>query len=104
MGDMLEHMTKEGAVKALRVAKSGLYNGGKIVITCPNDTRPLDVQYYDGNAVRQGDEQLPGIYYGHERQIPYKELMDITFAAGLEVIDVQELDYTYFGGFGMVCQ
>lgn len=104
MGDMLEHMTKEDAVKALRVAKSGLYNGGKIVITCPNDTRPLDVQYYDGNAVRQGDEQLPGIYYGHERQIPYKELMDITFAAGLEVIDVQELDYTYFGGFGMVCQ
>jgi len=43
-GDILEHMSDEDAVRSLKNGKAVLKDGGKIVITVPEDYRPVERQ------------------------------------------------------------
>jgi len=75
-------------------------NGGKVIITCPEDYRPPLSQHTNGNGTEQ---YAPGISAYHERPITKEELFDIINQSGLEPTVYQEIDYTHFMGHGVLC-
>jgi len=54
LGDILEHMSDEDATKCLQNARRALRNGGDIIVTCPNDSRPTE-QQHDGEVEAYAD-------------------------------------------------
>lgn len=102
MGDILEHMSHESAVKALNNAKMCLNSSGKIIITCPSDHRTIQQQAERAEKLDLNTGYTADVSK-HHRYIDYKELCDIVHAAGLLVDVVQMIDYTYFMGHGVVC-
>jgi glycosyltransferase involved in cell wall biosynthesis len=104
VGDMLEHMNYIQGVNALKNASFAMkYESGKgeslMIITCPSDPRPREVQ----NPTMKGDEIYPGGISQFHRLIKEAELMDMIKEAGLTVIGIQDIDYTHFHGFGVLC-
>lgn len=98
LGDILEHMNDGDIVKSLVSAKKCLKKGGKIVITCPNDYRPVPSQHRHSS----GGQYVQDISSHHERPISRKLLESLVKKAGLSVHFYQELDYTHFIGHGIV--
>lgn len=101
LGDILEHMSEEDAIKVLKNAGSARANGGPIIITCPNDAgRPHTEQHKDS----QGDETYTdGVSAFHDRAIELEDLNRMIEAAGLKLFIYQTIDYGEFEGHGAVC-
>lgn len=100
IGDLLEHMTEEDAIKSLRNCSTGLKNSGYIIITCPNDNRLFGDQHKRGN----GDEEyVKGVKCFHTKEISASNLRHMIKAAGLKEFHYQEIDYTHHKGHGLIC-
>ena len=95
LGDILEHMNDEDIVKSLRSAK---LCGRKIVITCPDDSRPIRMQH----KVSDNEGYIEGISSYHERPISKEHLTSLIDIAGLTISMHQPIDYTHFLGNGFV--
>jgi glycosyltransferase involved in cell wall biosynthesis/predicted SAM-dependent methyltransferase len=94
LGDILEHMNDEDIVKSLVSAKKCLKKNGRIVITCPEDYRPHDVQH----AVSDNSGYADGISSYHERPITREMMEALIKKAGLTTEYWERLDYTMFLG------
>lgn len=99
LGDILEHMQPGDAARALRSAAAALRPGGRVVLTVPNDHRPVDVQHVNGTRT---ENYAPDISCYHTRPIGQDEVEAWARAAGLEVLVAQPIDYTLFEGCGVV--
>jgi hypothetical protein len=97
VGDMLEHMTPDDGVIVLQQAKKCLNNGGRVVITSPDDRRGMDYDLYGAN-VKPYAEGVSGFH----RPLPREELEGMLAEADLEPVLIHEIDYTYFMGWGVV--
>ena len=101
LGDILEHMSDDDAVAALQSAKQCLANGGPIVVTVPSDTRPVAQQR---NGAKESDQYCDGVHAFHVNPVT-KERLDLWLQrAGLQVQKIQQIDYTNFMGWGVVCK
>lgn len=101
LGDILEHMTDDDAVMALRNAKQCLANGGPIVVTVPHDTRPVHEQM---DGAEEHHQYTDGVTAFHVNPVTRERLESWIAGAGLKINKIQELDYTNFAGWGVVCR
>jgi len=102
LGDILEHLDNEGAVKTLKNAKAVLADGGHIVITVPEDSRPPEEQ---GKTL--GLTYAPGIKGYHDRPISLALIRDWLDQAGLREKHVEPINYVFdpypsFTGHGVL--
>lgn len=97
LGDILEHMTDEDAVRSLRSAKTALRAGGRIVVTVPDDHRP-DHQQHSDQKTAYGDGEST-----YHVPVPFGRLKQWIEEAELRVINYESLDYTFAEGHGVVC-
>src|SRR6185436_11351774 len=99
LGDILEHMTDEDAVRVLRNSSLVLNPNGRIIITCPEDYRPTSLQHST-----EGLRYPPGESAYHERPITLSVIESWLRDADLELVESQELDYGNFAGWGVVAR
>lgn len=99
LGDILEHMNNKDILSTLLSAKKCLSHSGDIVITCPNDPRPVEAQH----KVTDNEGYAEGISSYHERPISIDHLSILIVQAGMKVKYYQEIDYTDFLGHGVIC-
>lgn len=94
LGDILEHMNSLDALDSLKSAQQCLAPDGHIVITCPEDYRPLEEQHKTTDQL----EFAPGIPSYHQETKRREWLEDLFTLAGLTIVEYQRLDYTLFEG------
>lgn len=99
VGEMLEHMVCRDGVKVLQSAREALQNGGKIIITCPSDDRGIEEDIYTGEPIEDYAEGISG----RHRYVTEPGLTGMVQAAGLSIDRIEEIDYTHFLGWGIVC-
>lgn len=100
LGDILEHLTPADGVRALANAAAVLNNGGKVIVTVPDDgNRTILEQHLCAHGAT---EYAPGVNAFHHRQITQDDVYGQLRDAGLEPIQYQALDYTFAGGHGVV--
>lgn len=99
LGDILEHMTINDAGVAIQNAAKSLKKGGKLVITCPDDTRDINKQHKAGNGT---EEYTKGVSCYHTHAMPKDTLLNLVKKANLKTIIIQQIDYTNFLGNGIV--
>lgn len=98
LGDILEHMTDDDAVKSLSCAKLCLRNGGDIVVTVPEDNRNGEPNN------RPTNWYAPGVKNFHDRPITTQILDSWIRHAGMRMKIVQKIDcLPDFIGWGCVC-
>jgi glycosyltransferase involved in cell wall biosynthesis len=104
LGDVLEHMTYGDAVAMLIKAKHFIDKAtGQIVITCPSDSRTHEQQRIHAGTLDENGMYTDNVSFYH-RYISQDELAHMLKDAGLSAVIVQEIDYTHFKGFGLVCK
>lgn len=95
LGDVLEHMTDEDAIKTLRNAKKAC--SGNIVITCPEDYRSRMEQHgHDSHYYADGVSAY------HDRPITKNIIDEWLNKAGLEEIRYEWIEYGFCSGHGVV--
>ena len=101
VGDLIEHMTHEDAVKLLKNVQISLkYSAeSRIIITCPSDPRTKKEQ----NPTFTGDETYPGGVSQFHRFISEEEFLQILEESGLEIEHHQWINCTHYMAFGVVC-
>lgn len=100
LGDILEHMNEDDVCRTLSAAKHALNDGGRIVITVPDDVRPKPLQ------VRMGMTEAfyaNGVSGTHDYRIDASVIKKWCSKTGLQIQLLQQLDYTFFTGWGLVC-
>lgn len=106
LGDILEYMTNEDINKTISCAKQCLKNNGKLIITCPNDTRSYEDQFKIAEKVHKKtitmQEYTKGVKSYHSRKINKDFFQNIAKKFGFEIERIQELDYTFSNGYGAV--
>jgi glycosyltransferase involved in cell wall biosynthesis len=99
IGDVIEHMSYDDGILALRSCRSVMNDGGSVVITAPDDRR---------GRVDHGDGVIDAIYtegsVPYHRPLPKEELLEMIDKAGLKVELIQDLDYGWFTGHGVVAR
>jgi glycosyltransferase involved in cell wall biosynthesis len=96
-GDILEHLTDDDAVRVLGNAKAVLNEGGRIVLTVPEDYRPPEAQHRQaGLAYLNGESAY------HERPITRDVIDGWLGRAGLRTVCHQAIDYGHCEGHGVV--
>lgn len=101
LGDILEHFPVEEVPSIITKAVHSIKPGGKIIITVPDDHRPVR----DQNDWAKGDEQYaPGVHAFHTHPVPKEEVEYWADVCGLKVEVLQEIDYTWFKGHGLVAR
>lgn len=98
VGDMLEHLKDEDAVKVLKNSKKALENGGYVVVTVPNDNRPFSEQHEGPVEAYHADESSFHV------AVPFERLNSWVESAGMKIEKVEKLDYTFSEGFGVLCK
>lgn len=102
LGDILEHMTDDDVLNTLESAKIALKDGGRIIVTVPDDFRNTQEQHIVEGLSNPDLEYTHGVSHYHTRRIP-EELVRTWFEkAGLEIETFQEIDYTFCLGWGAV--
>lgn len=97
LGDILEHLADADAVRILRNAKAVLNKGGLVVITCPEDHRPVGQQHD-----KAGHRYPTGESAYHERPVTRGVIRGWLAKAGLRRKLGYELDYAHCSGHGVV--
>lgn len=91
VGELLEHMERDGGVTTLREARAALANGGRVVITMPHDGRR--------ETGKLETPELPwyteGVYAYHYRNIGWDELKSWIEAAQLRAVLRAEIRYPW---------
>lgn len=100
LGDILEHMDDADMLRTLQQSKRCVRNGGVIIITCPDDARPVAAQHTNGTTT---EDYVPGVSCYHRRPISRAHLEGLIRQAGMAVRQYQPLDYTHFEGHGLLC-
>lgn len=101
LGDILEHLSERDSQTAVEQATHALRNGGRIVMTVPDDPRCAKEQ---GSTQARLPEYAPGIPAYHWRRISRKQLIDQIERVGLRMIHYEEIDYEHFRGHGIVAE
>lgn len=96
LGDILEHLSDQDAVLALQNAKKALENGGNIIVTCPNDSRPFSEQHEGDVRAYAADE------CSFHKPVPRERLEKWIKEAGLELRYYEPLDYSFAEGHGAI--
>lgn len=97
LGDILEHLSDEDAVKSIKSAKKCIENGGYVLITCPDDCRPHEAQHsgdVDAYAIGESSFHSP---------VPKSRLEKWVADAGLSIKHYETLDYTFAEGHAALC-
>jgi len=105
LGDILEHMNDEDIEKTVACAKKCLNEDGKIVITCPDDTRSFKEQFDIAEDHLKKNittkEYTTGVKSYHTRSIDKTFLEKIAQKIGFKIELIQEIDYTFSMGYGV---
>lgn len=101
LGDILEHMTDEDAITAIKNAKKCVINDGPVIITVPHDTRPV---WQQKDGAKESDFYTDGVTSFHVHTVTLDRLKAWIDKSGLQIVKIQELDYTNFDGWGVVCK
>jgi hypothetical protein len=113
VGEVIEHMSLEDAVKVLTNAKAMVANGGYVLVTCPDDHRSLEEQdrkhtAITGNVVKMPVEKriyAPGSKAYHDHAIDLEQLTALVEQAGMKIFHREEIDYMgMFKGNGILCR
>jgi glycosyltransferase involved in cell wall biosynthesis/hydrogenase maturation factor len=101
VGDLIEHLNHEDAIKILKNAKEVLKDNeeSRIIITCPSDPRTKEEQ---NPTLDVNSSYVGGVSHFH-RYIDEDELLDIIEESGLKLEVAQIFDATHYTGFGAVC-
>lgn len=102
LGDILEHFVKESDIhQVLREAWRVLQPGAKVIITCPTDTRPPELQGYQGTAPMYCD----GVRAYHAYPVRLETMRSWLKDCGLpwRIVDEQFIAYCWCpqGGWGI---
>jgi len=101
VGDLIEHLSHEDAIKILKNAREVLKSNedARIIITCPSDKRSKEEQNptLDVNSAYKN-----GVSHFH-RYINENEFLQIIEESGLKIELYQMFDATHYLGFGAVC-
>lgn len=98
-GDMLEHFPVEAVPDILRKLKGCLAPGGKLILTIPDDHRPVSAQHAGSDG---SHEYSDGVSAVHTHPIPRPMLDKWLEEAGLEVEFYQELDCHHYRSHGVL--
>jgi SAM-dependent methyltransferase len=102
LGEILEHMQPQDAVKTIREAKSALKSDGHIVITMPHDRRRSTPGHTEPKPEKPW--YAPGVFAYHYRMIPRSELFGWISEAGLQILLWAKIVYSWGeAGTGVVC-
>lgn len=94
VGDVCEHLSDEDSVAILKSAKKCLYNGGKIIVTCPDDHRPPENQFLPNEVAK----------YGYHSPVPIDRLSSWMDMAGLKIDRLEQIDYNFGLGHGVLAR
>jgi glycosyltransferase involved in cell wall biosynthesis/predicted SAM-dependent methyltransferase len=101
LGDILEHCEPEDGIKILQEANNCLRPGGKVVITMPEDTRPVFAQRgYEDESLMYVDQ----ISYGH-KHVTRDMLFDWMHKANFMIRHCDAINYRDAGidmGWGVI--
>jgi SAM-dependent methyltransferase len=101
LGDILEHMTPDDQRRAIIEASRVLTQGGRLLITCPFDTRAPEIQ----QAGSQGTEEYAeGVSVFHADRVTREELRADCLSAGLTIEREEVLDYNFADGIGLIAR
>lgn len=96
IGDLLEHLRDEDAIKVLVNAKKALYNGGIIILTCPDDNRKYEKQHKgEINAYAENENSF-------HTSLSKNRIEQWIKDANLSIQNFQLIDYTNCEGYGYV--
>ena len=90
IGDVLEHLTELDTLLVLYNASIVLNDGGKIIVTVPDDRRDSEVSTIDG--------------YAFHKPMPKKLVEQLIRQVNMKVVHYQAIDYTFAEGSGFICQ
>jgi SAM-dependent methyltransferase len=101
LGEVIEHFDVEAVPDVIRKAISCLKPGGKLIITVPNEHRPVDQQH----EWAAGDEEyVPGVHACHTHPIPKDLLQAWLDECGLKAEVFETIDYGWGVGWGIVAR
>jgi len=95
LGEILEHMEHDDAVKALSQARTAMKHGGRVVITMPHDHRRDEGRETEPPITPENKWYAPGIFAYHHRCISRKELFSWICEAGLNVLNYARIAYVW---------
>lgn len=102
LGDILEHMDGADRAAAIAVAAERLLPGGRLLITCPFDARPVAAQQA---GATEAMTYAPGVHAYHEDVgLTPESLVAACHAAGLQVERTETLDYNFADGIGVIAR
>jgi len=99
LGDILEHFPVEQVPDILRRAAVALHPGGKIVVTVPDDDRPVDQQHATSDGTH---EYVDGVSAVHTHRITQSDIAKWSVEAGLYLDHVERTEQNHYGGWGVV--
>jgi hypothetical protein len=101
VGDLLEHMYHEDAIRTLTNASYGLKdNNSLLIITCPEDPRTPEEQ---NPTLTLNTSYKGGVSHFH-RLVSLEELESIIARSGLQILGIQQIDCTHFKSWGVLCR
>jgi glycosyltransferase involved in cell wall biosynthesis len=103
LGDILEHFSHPDRVRALRQARECLSNGGRVVITCPDDRRALEEQLKHAPGANGREAYASGVDAFH-RPVTYEELERALREAGLKVSLYEQYRTEHYDGHAIVAE
>jgi glycosyltransferase involved in cell wall biosynthesis len=99
LGEILEHFDVEVVPEVILKAVACMKPNGKLIITVPDEHRPVDQQH----SWARGDEQyVPGVHACHTHPIPRELLQQWLDECGLSPIVFEVIDYGWGVGHGVV--
>ncbi len=102
LGDILEHMHNDDILSSVKEAKKCLDEGGKIIITFPEDDREL-IDQHPGLNINL--EYIPGISIFHKNPLTLKKMILLLQSIEVEVDIIQLINYGFVeNGWGLTCR
>lgn len=99
LGEILEHMTEEDAVTALKQAKKAIKDSGVVVITIPHDNRERPV------VSEEHTYYAPGVFAFHHKLFTKEDVEKWLWLAGLRPIKWACIEYVWgVNGSGIVTE
>lgn len=101
LGDILEHMIPDDQLRSIYEASRVLTPTGRLLITCPFDTRAPAIQ----QAGSQGTEEYAeGVSAFHADRVTREGLRAACLSVGLTIEREEVLDYNFADGIGLIAR